>query len=219
MEAHAYTTPSKAAKRPRPVTPSPKKSPKKFMLKDYPMRSSGTEKKAVDTTISSTFALTNGFGLLNGISLGSDINNRVGRKILIKKVQLSGYIEVAGLANDGNLCRLKLIYDKQTNKAIPLATDILNADDAISFNNLANRERFLTLWEKSYILGVSTTDNSTIAVKESIPVNLETIFNSGNAGTVADIQTGSLYLIYATIGTAANLPGINVNTRVRYLDS
>lgn len=107
------------------------------------------------------------------------------------------------------------------------------ASTAISHLNPNNRDRFKILWDKQYVFGPIKVDNtatqsygwaqgpSVYQVKFFKKMKLETIFNSGSAGTIADIQSGALYLL--TIGTTA--PGTNtdadfiVTTRVRFDDA
>lgn len=51
-------------------------------------------------------------------------------------------------------------------------------------------------------------------------LNLETMFNAGTAGTIGDITSGSVYIMFAqngTIGTAA--PTVNWRSRIRYTDN
>lgn len=163
--------------------------------------------------------------LLNGCIQGTDGTTRIGRKISLKKLlfrmnitfqeNTTGGTAAGSLA--GNV-RLLFVYDKQTNGAVPLSTDILLSATVTSPMNLDNRDRFQVIADKVY--HVSPVDNAGAYVKLYKKLNRQTIFNAGNAGTVADITTGSLYLfVFSTIATTG---GGNIiftyNSRVRFSD-
>ncbi len=87
----------------------------------------------------------------NIIAQGLTESTRVGRKVTVKRI-LWRY-EVKGFANtndNGDVVRVILYLDKQTNKATAAVTDILESADYQSFNNLANRGRFRILHDKTF---------------------------------------------------------------------
>jgi len=178
--------------------------------------SSGHEKKYIDTSISSTFNTTGAFTLLNACVPGSDAINRIGRRIKIKSILVRMYGNMGSTpAND--VIRFMLVVDKQANAAAPAVTDILVSASSASTNNLNNRARFVSLLDW---IGVIDQVACTIFSKVIfLRKDLITTFNAGSAGTIADIQTGSLYALQLGI----NASGTSATTcvgrvRVRFED-
>lgn len=121
----------------------------------------------------------------------------------------------------GGQVRIICVYDSQANGAAPVATDVLannTIDSVVTPMNLNNRERFKIIFDKYLTIDPQGPQSATLKVykKFSLPV----IFNSGNAGTIADIQTGSIYVFGATTVQATGAGFVNVNhyARIRFLD-
>ena len=50
-------------------------------------------------------------------------------------------------------------------------------------------------------------------------LNLETMFNAGSAGTIADITSGSVYMFIAQSGgITTTAPTLSYRSRIRYTD-
>lgn len=185
-----------------------------------------SEKKVIDTAASYYNANTTGaVTLLNGCVQGNDFNQRDGRKIKMVSVQFSGDFLYNASGGDDAGVRLAIIYDTQANASAPAITDVFTAINAHTFVNLNNRDRFRIIYDKRVCLGrYSTTatqsvaDNTSRHIQKWIPLKgLETVYNSGNAGTVADIQTGALYAL--TMGDSTNgSPSYYGTFRVRFYD-
>lgn len=200
------------------------------------------EKKFADINPASYGVNTNGSITLLCIPvLGSDFNQRIGRKIVMKSVYIRGIMgaeaAITGwtppLASPAFLARMIILIDWQPNGAVPTIADILVTASANSQLNANNRDRFKILKDKVYAIGnmdIDTTATQTWAIcggqtvkaiKVYKKINIETIFNATNGGTIADINSGALYMVW--IGTTAagtDTDGIaNLSTRVRYIDS
>lgn len=191
------------------LTPGP--APRKYF--------SRAEQKFKDvnetTAITSTATIT----LLNGMVQGDTVSTREGRKIIIKSIYLRSRQTLDSNATDSALSRTMLVYDKQANASAPSITDILTSASVQAFNNLDNRERFVVLMDK--VIQVKSEGqfiSTNTFFKKYMKVNLETIYNSSNVGTVADINTGSLYLVQ--LGTQAVTADVDnfTNVRIRYVD-
>lgn len=153
-----------------------------------------------------------GISLLNGLSLGSDATNRIGRKVQWKKIHLR-----YGATNAGGPQRLRLlcVYDKQPNAGTPLITDILLTDDFASPNNLNNRDRFITIFDEiTENISVDQMAHGTISRK----LNLETVFNSSNVGTAADISTGAIWFMACQPFASVNVTDFYSRFRLRFVD-
>jgi len=183
---------------------------------------------------------TNGTLLCNGLAQGSEYNTRIGRKILMKSLLIRATIKnTADLANKtltGNY-RLLVVYDKQVNAVAPALTDIIETTSDSTFAmtsplNLNNRDRFIVLSDKIGSLTVTTAatqgaagDVAAFFVCKNIKIykklNHETIYNSGVAGTVGDINTGALYvfLVGDRASGTENIICQSIITRLRFLDA
>ena len=111
-----------------------------------------------------------------------------------------------------------VVYDKQANATAPAITDVLVVDSFIGQNNLNNRDRFVVLCD--YLSEpIGANGNTSVGGVIYKSLNMETMFNSGNAGTVADITSGSVYLFVAqTGGIGVVNPTFNWRARVRFTD-
>lgn len=85
---------------------------------------------------------------------------RIGRKCTIKSINWRGSIVQSVLAaatiRDVIVIRLMLYQDMQANGATAAVTDILATADPQSFNNLANKGRFKTFYDKRFTLRPAT---------------------------------------------------------------
>jgi len=139
------------------------------------------------------YTLAGTFTLLNGLVRGTADGQRVGRQITIKRVYHCAAIEENAVGESG-VARCILFYDKQSNGVAPTAALLLETTAvALSDFNIDNEQRFVVLADTL----VSFNDNgaSPGVIKFDIDdLDLKVTYNTGNAGTVADIATGALYL-------------------------
>lgn len=158
--------------------------------------------------------------LLNGCTQGSDATNRIGRKINIKSLYVRWEAHAGTTTTQGSPVRVIIAYDKQANAGAFGKTDLLLADDVLSPNNLSNRDRFVVLYDE---LSDTVANNAKPTVCGTCykKLNLETLFNSGNAGTIGDIQTGSIYIMAAWHGTSVGTANgaFNFRSRIRFVDA
>lgn len=195
----------------------------------------GQELKAIDVTLAPlTSATTGTFLLLNAPVPGNDLFNRIGRKAYFKNVNFECYWKDSGAIATNEFLRLILFYDSQANAAAPVLADVLkNANAAaastiLSHVNLDNRERFKIIRNWRRAMPVTTAVNNVgantllspgcdFAFNEFITLGeIETIYNVGTAGTVADVQSGALWLLLISeIDTGWTLAG---NIRLRFYD-
>lgn len=153
---------------------------------------------------------------LNQVARGDDYNERVGRSIKNVSVQLKmdAYHNTTDTATFTTI-RWLLLIDKEANGAVPVTTDLLTAEDTTSMRNLTNRRRFIILKDAKILLDNNRESRS---IKYFRRLALKTIFNSGNAGTVADIDSGSLILIFISNAASDKKPLVQISSRVRFID-
>lgn len=173
-------------------------------------------------------------------TVGSALNQRIGRSVLVRKIKVTGTIaipsQVAQNALDEAMkIRLLLVQDMQTNAAQMTAAALLNDASAAttticSYQNPNNFGRFRVLKDKIYSLqdpnlvgsaGAAPTDigsngkiiNFKMAVNFKIPVKVQ--FNATNGGTVADIVDNSFHIICGASNISFT-PTISYYSRVAY---
>lgn len=186
------------------------------------------EVKFIDTVVSSSVTNAGVALLLNGCIQGTDIGNRIGRKIEMTSCSIDlifggGVIASANYAlNNTDKIRVALVYDKQPNATAASYGDVYGsssaATSAMQVRNNTTLDRFdvLKVWDEC----ISTEGPNGIVFHDFIKMNLDVRFDSSNAGTIADITTGGLYLMVCD----QNSTGTNTNTiqgicRVRFHDS
>ncbi len=186
-----------------------------------------TDLDAIFGTIGTTMELAN----LNIIVQGNTESNRIGRKVILKRVDCKGILTLPTTATNtatSEVVRLLLVCDKQTNGAAFAGTDIWETDNYRSFNNLANSTRFRILQSKVITLnatagsGRGTTDTLDYAEwvvpwKMGVNLNLPIEFdNSATTGAVTTQRSNSLWLVsQSTTGLA--IMSVS-NARVRFMD-
>jgi len=185
--------------------------------------SSSPELKFIDTSVSTNLtAASLAFStpqLLNGVATGSSATDRIGRKIIMKSVYLRATVRAGTGSAGASPIRCIIFYDKQANAAAPAATDLLLANEFNSMNNLSNRDRFVVLSdEMTEPVGTQIEQARAHVVYKKI--NLETLFNAGSAGTIGDITSGSLYIMFAQTSDIITVAGqVVYRARVRYTDN
>lgn len=240
MLSRPFKTPRRSSSGPLPLLRAP--------TRVGPYRGAGrVELKACDlsaTPLSGVISTTPVFQLLNGVQSGSAFYNRIGNKITMKSLHLTGMIASNSAATPASVpefLRIIVFYDKQCNGAAPVIGDILaNYDNtgtatttSVSGINMNNAERFIILMDNR----VTITNNDSSLIQEGaingcynqeIHINrfinlrnLETIYKAtSNPAVVGDIATGSLFLvIFGSVASGAN-PGyiLYFNARLRYFD-
>jgi len=177
------------------------------------------ESKAITNDAGAAFNTTASIVLMNGVATGDDYTNRDGRKISMTSALLRLYFESSTTTTEP-LVRLMLIYDKQANGAAPTAADIFDATiatNAVSPNNLNNRDRFVTLADEAFIMkqGVNVAGSFRAHLCRYIKLpRLQTVF-SGTGATVASIATGSIYLVQVSNVASVTSTG---TCRIRFID-
>lgn len=172
------------------------------------------ELKSKEFSLTTATALANVWSvgvLMNGMNQGTSLNTRIGSKVLWKKLMFR-YRDTTLAANHS--IRFLVVYDKQSNGAAPLITDVLQTDSIISFNNLNNRDRFITVIDDTITPDI-TNSNSGLIGMYSRKINLETIYN-GNTGLITDINSGAFYYFVSTTAVSG---GFECGSRMRFTDN
>jgi len=199
------------------------------------------ELKAFDiAAISQTFNSVAGgpsIGLLNAVVNGAELYQRTGRKIYMKSIHIRGVVRpnAAVAANTGEL-RMLVVYDSQPNGANPTIQNLLqdsNAAAATTVNseiNLTNRSRFQIIRDMQFYTPAAAAADDISGVipdpiHQTLNVNmfiklkgLETIYNGVNGGSVADITSGAMFIVFLSDTVVTGKWDFAYQSRLRYYD-
>jgi hypothetical protein len=178
------------------------------------------------------------FTLLNGMATGDGDNQRNGNSIWIKRIECRCQVNfdaaaLAATTAQAYVYRMMLIYDTQPNNQVIAIQDVLsnagnNANNYLSsydFNNVRNKVvskqgRFKILYDETFVftpmsntrqaVGTTTYEamSRNIVMKKAYKTGLITKYDNSTVGTVADINTGSLYM-YECCNQNANIQSAN----------
>lgn len=155
---------------------------------------------------------------LNAMSQGTDISNRVGRSVKAVSIYLtlSWTINTAATATR---CRTMLVWDKEPAGATPsVGTVLAQSSPEGHLNTDLAGNRFIILSSKNVNLSINGDETKTLKIYRRLPRSYHTIFNSGNAGTVGDINTGALFMLNIS-SEATNTPTISWVSTFVFIDN
>lgn len=197
----------------------------------------GPELKWKDFDFSgSVGAQTGVLGVLNvGIQRGTGVNERIGAKLTITKINIKaeiGYQRDNTVVPDytGAGLRLALILDKQCNGVETTVGNIYNligiGDPVNAFLNLAESKRYVVLkdwtWRPNVLSYDSMTNERERATKKiilnkkcMIPIQFST---TDTTGLQANVESNNILLVYMKSIDTAVTATMGINVRVRYLD-
>lgn len=169
-----------------------------------------------------------------GPAVGSQINERIGRRVIVRSVQVRGWWQpAAGATYNEQFSRLIIGIDTQANgtATTPTITELLGngaavpVASALSFNNLNNRSRFKILydWKLGNVVmnGVGTLlapGANSITIDWYKKVNFAVTFNSGTTGSPAETITNRLFAFACGTRTTTAAGQFTLQSRVRFLD-
>jgi len=174
-----------------------------------------TETKYVDA--GGIFAFTGAWQitLLNGLTTGTSSTTRIGQSIKLVGIEFKCFVTMNPLATAISSYRVVIVKDKQCNAAALTGTDVYPAGST-SFRTVSYLDRFDVIWEKWAILDVEFPTGEIEQFSKKVEFHVD--FNTGTAGTIADITKNSLYMIvYSDAGV--NYPQMHFASRVVFVDN
>lgn len=179
------------------------------------------EAKNFDITYSAVLSTTATITAVNLCAVGANEFNRVGRRIEMNYLKLNLWITPDNSNSTApDVLRFLVVYDRQTNGALPAMSDILTDQDntgaatnnALSSPNVDNRFRFGILMDKKIYLpdcklGVLEPGNTPnipnmFIINEFIKLKGAIAHYKTDNANIAAIATGGLYLVTQTYSTA-----------------
>lgn len=240
----------KQGQRPRPQRPFRAPRQRRGVIPGL-LRQTAIEKKVCFFGTNATGGATLAFNstgsviALNLIQVGSSMFNRIGRKIEMRSLRLTGSIDTLTVTRatvSPDLGKIMIVYDRQTNGALPAITDIVQDTDQTGVNqtgprsgiNMNNRERFVKIVDIIMTLPQAT---ATAGVLTNVYPNdlsnphrfdvfrqlrgLTTHYGAdSNPAVIGDIRTGGLYIVaFAQQGAGTELYSSNWSVRLKYTDA
>lgn len=172
-------------------------------------------------------------GTINVIAQGNTESTRIGRKSVIKAINwrytvTSPEVDAAGSFLDAETVRIILYLDKQCNGAAATILGILDTANYQSFNNLANKQRFRILMDRTVTLnykcgasdGAGLVSSASVAVNGSfykkcnIPIEFD---NSASTGVLTSMRSNNLGVL--SIARLGSISQIDSKFRLRFTDS
>lgn len=161
--------------------------------------------------------------LFNGLNQGDDYNERIGRQVKFSSIYQRISLAANTSAAQPHFVRYILFWYKDPSGAAPTPLQMFGSatPGVNSMLNLNVRKDFVILkdfiWALTPISGGEGLYHENFYLKSS----QQTIYNSGNAGTIADIDSYALYAFIwtDTAASATESPGIQVQSRLRYTDN
>lgn len=155
--------------------------------------------------------------LINGMALGSDNFNRIGRKVFMKSIQVRGSIRPSLTTTLAEYMRIALVYDRQPNGAAPAYADIFQmttqagatSSTSESLPNEANKNRFSIIKDFQYDypgnVGPNQNTSPSQVINWFIPLKDSVTHYLGTTAAVASITTGSLYFVMVSRALAVGV--------------
>jgi len=153
--------------------------------------------------------------LLNGVTTGNTSVTRNGQSIKLTGWEFRLFLTINVVNTSPQSVRVVVFLDKQTNATAPTATDVYPAF-ATSFRVVGFLTRFHILYERWLVLTPSNVSGLIDSVSREM--NQHIYFNTGTAGTVADITSNSIYIM-AFSDAGANFPTLITNSRLTFVDN
>lgn len=191
------------------------------------------ELKVVDQLNGSQLVNTSGvIALINGVTQGTDFQNRIGRIYDNISLRIYARFQTLGVVVTDNLCRLIIFVDKQPNGILTTLPDLLTANSSDSFINLNNRDRYVIL--RDYLVEVQQVGSLAApqfqmtsverkgalngVIDDYIKLPFRTTTNSTGNG-IAQIVNGALqYCLVGNVAVGAGNPSAVISFRYRFKD-
>lgn len=196
----------------------PNRSQRRFLNQ---VSSNRPESKSFDQSGSfpiPVFSNWSGLQCLNNMPVGTLANERVGRKIVITRVQVRGILLPSTSNGNYSQCRLVIVYDKANNGAAPVVVPTIMQYN--TFNSplaLGYSDRFTVIAD--HICDSMQSSAVPISFNVFKKCNLPTAYISGG-GALTDIGTGAIWAFIAgNQGSIVQAPGqADMIFRIRFTD-
>ena len=154
------------------------------------------------------------------VSQGAASNQRIGRKIFIKSLNISGKLQ-----NAGGIVLVRIIVvrvrhnDGQTPSLTQLIKGGFGAGQILFFKDIEQSKDQWIMWDHVWRLTGGTGSNGAI-FRKRFDINKKCLFNGATSG-MGDIQDGVLgfYIFTDSTDTAGLSPEASIDARIRFTDA
>ena len=163
---------------------------------------------------------------VNIMAQGNTNATREGNYCNMKSLRMRMTYKPAAVETAPHPYRILVIWDSRPDGVLAHLDDMMVGEDNINalYNNKSQRGRFQFLFDQSYFCGRNqlSTGAATTNKGRQIKVNInlkgkKTNYSIGNAGTIADIAQGALYICLMK-GPSAQVGTVNFVARINYVD-
>jgi len=190
-----------------------------------PMSALGGELKFVDTTLAGTNFPTAGviaYSSLNVVAQGAAQNQRVGRQITIKALQIQGRATANASITTPSIGRMIVYLDTQTNGAAATVGQILASASYSSYMNLEYTPRFRIIYDKRFEFNPTVADgvafigqNYSVNLYKKCNIKID-YDNTLDTGVIATQRTNNIGVLL--IGSSNDQVSFNGTCRIRFAD-
>ncbi len=173
------------------------------------------EDKYIDTGASTTLSGAWQLLLLNGVATGTTSVTRVGQSIKQTGWEFKWFLTIDPASTTVQSARIVVFFDTQPNAAAPTATDVYPATSA-SQRVVSYLNRFEIVYERWIILDPATPSGEMDIVSRGLEKHVA--FNTGSAGTIADVTKNSFYMMLFS-DAGASFPVLVWTSRVSFVDN
>lgn len=171
----------------------------------------------IKTTASSHSGLVSNTGVVNlitGINEGTDYDDRVGKKITLRSLQIKGFMaNNDSTLGDTTVIRLLIVRANGFSGVAPTIGDILLNSNAYSLRN--PRPDLLRKYTVLYdTMRANDRDNPHNVFGKYRRLNSQAVFDGA---TVADVNKGALYVVMLS-NRSTDVPTVAYQTLVKYVD-
>lgn len=167
--------------------------------------------------INSAVAMTGNWqiALMNGLTTGTSAVTRIGQSVKCSGIECRFYGTLNAAATVPEIVRLVIFIDKECDTTAPTPLNIFT-NSVISPRVDGYMDQYRVLYDSVFVMSPTGTETwvSDFIANQQWHVS----YNTGNAGTIADIVTNSLYFMFVS-NAAANFSTINYNLRFIYIDN
>lgn len=173
---------------------------------------------------------------VNLVQQGANADQRIGRNIWIKGLNIKGDVKavsdsLSGVLSSDQYVRVAIVLDTQCNGASPASTDIWESTDIAGtavpecdqWRNLEKSSRFRILYDKVMQMnqfvcagasGNTLTGAKTMRFKVNKKMNLKIEFDS-STGFIGDLSSNNIS-VWAVKNQTANTVDLSGNVRIRF---
>jgi len=151
---------------------------------------------------------------ISEIAQGLDYNTRVGDSIKIQKIIVNVRLLMAAAATQ-TFARVVMFRDLQNTGTAPTVANLLQTTDTCSPVNFLFHDRFTILWDELVPLCISGDQNAVLRFDRPHGGHVKYL---GITAAAASDGQGSIYLLFISNETAANVPSYSFISHVYFTD-